>query len=249
MLMVAALQAFLQLGLLNALNRNAGAIQAITTVVLVGVTAWYVFLTRQMVHAARRSQRPYVYIDVAGEGGLGFELAVANYGERAAENVSFEVVREFDDFRGNPISQDTPLARGIQYLPPGRGYRYSMLLPEGVTAGAPGTNVLDVRTRYSYAGSTYEDRLTIDFADLNSVLLKSFRNAGDEIAGYLRRIVAVMEHSDMRERSLRASPTRKDCPRCSELIRVTAKKCPKCLEWLDDDGPFADDEHPSSGKR
>lgn len=37
-----------QLSFLKALNDNAAAIQAITTMVLVGVTAWYVYLTRQM---------------------------------------------------------------------------------------------------------------------------------------------------------------------------------------------------------
>jgi hypothetical protein len=45
------------------------------------VTTWYVWLTRQQVHATKTSQRPYVYLDVAGEGGGLIEFAIANYGD------------------------------------------------------------------------------------------------------------------------------------------------------------------------
>ena len=221
-----------QLSLLKALNNNAAAIQALTTMVLVGVTAWYVYLTRQMLQAARTSQRPYVYIDVSGEGGLAWELGVTNCGERAAEDVSFEILRELDDFRGNPLSDKTALGKGIRYLPPGRGYRYNVLLPQDITSGPPGTNVLDVRTRYSYAGTTYNDRLTIDFADLDSVLLTSFQTSSDKMAGSLREIAQLMHRRDIRDTPWQVGPSMKGCPICSESIRATATKCPKCREWL-----------------
>jgi predicted Zn-ribbon and HTH transcriptional regulator len=239
-------QAFLHIALLDVLNRNASAIQAITTVVLVAVTAWYVFLTRQMVQAARRSQRPYVYIDITSEGGVAGELRVTNYGERVAENVSFEVVREFDDFHGNPISHDTPLARGIRYLPPGRSYRFHVLLPDDLTAGPPGTKVLDVKTSYSYAGALYEDRLTIDFADLESVLITSFQSSNDHIATSLRDIAGIMRRREIPNTIRRTPPQLKSCPVCSEMIRSTAKKCPKCREWLPNEEP--DDSEPDAAR-
>lgn len=75
-----------------------GQIQAVTTIVLVGVTAWYVPLTRQMVQATRTSQRPYVYVDITSERGGSLELGVGNYGERAAER--------------RPASDDTPKHHG-----------------------------------------------------------------------------------------------------------------------------------------
>lgn len=76
------------------LNENAGAVQGAATLALVLITLWYVLLTRAIVQATRRSQRPYVYLDITGEGGPAVELAVANYGDRAAEDIQFDVVRD-----------------------------------------------------------------------------------------------------------------------------------------------------------
>ena len=151
-------------GLLDWLNLNSGAIQALSTVVLVVVTLGYVLLTRQMVQAMKASQRPYIYLDVAGHVGL-LELGVNNYGERAAEHVKFTILKEIADRHGKPISEGTPLRRGIRYLPPGQGYRFDAIVASEVYTGPAGANVLDLKVTYKYGGKSYEDQLTIDFAD------------------------------------------------------------------------------------
>ncbi len=244
MLIAGAVEAVVYLGLLDSLNRNASAIQAVTTIVLVVATAWYVVLTRQMVHAVRRSQRPYVYLDLVGRAGSLVEFGVRNYGERAAENVSFEILREpaglVDYHDKQPLSTNGPLAQGVRYLPPGRGYEFRALAPLNITGGSRGQNVLDVKMTYSYGGLTHQDRSTIDFADLDSILLKSFRDSGEDLAKSVREISSILQRRDAWEQTRRHMPTMQDCPFCNETIRVLAKKCPKCLEWLPDKGP-ADD--------
>lgn len=160
------------------LNTNAGAIQAVTTIVLVGVTAWYVVLTRQMVQATRTSQRPYVYVDVTSEGASTIGLGVGNYGERAAERIAFEVLRQPNQRDGTPIAEGTPLERGIRYLPPGRGYQFMVIMYADVFSGPPDKHVLDVKVTYAYGGTKYEDRWTIDFYDFEGILLKQLPRLG-----------------------------------------------------------------------
>jgi hypothetical protein len=215
------------------LNTNAGAIQAVTTFVLVGVTAWYVVLTRQMVQATRTSQRPYVYIDVTSDGGGTLELGLGNYGERAAERIEFNVLRQPSQRDGKPVATGTPLERGIRYLPPGRGYRFRVPMSNDVYKGPPDTHVLDVKVTYAHGGTSYEDRLTVDFSDFDGILLKSFRDSGDEIARSVKEIAREAKHRSSQNRfsSMFAQPERK-CPACGEYISEEAKKCSRCLEWL-----------------
>lgn len=229
------------------LNNNAGAIQAVTTVVLVAVTTWYVALTRQMVQATRTSQRPYVYFDVTSEGPGSLEFGVGNYGERAAERVGFNVLRQPTQRDGKPIADGTPLERGIRYLPPGRGYRFMVFMSDEVYSGPADRHVLDVEVTYAYGGTKYSDRWTIDFADFEGILLKSFRDSGDEIARSVMELAREAQRRSSQDRFRSIVPQAlRQCPSCAELVHADARKCRHCLEWLPEDASLADEVAPTS---
>lgn len=226
--------------LVDWLNDNSAAVQAVTTVVLVIVTGYYAALTRRMVREAERSQRPYVYFELFGEGGNYLELGVSNYGTRAAHNLRFEVHRSITDVDGADLTAETPLKRGLTYLPPGRGLRWSMY-PDSDMFGAPaGEHVLDVTLRYDHANHTYDDRIVLDLSDLTNVLIRSLQNADESIAKELksmtqefrRRRPQTMTTLDIRE-------MRRPCRFCREPVAISATKCPHCLS--DDPMPPADE--------
>lgn len=73
------------------LNTNSAAVQACSTVALLVVTAVYVLFTKTLADEARRSQRPYVFVDVDVQDGRHVMLVVGNAGERAASAISIEV--------------------------------------------------------------------------------------------------------------------------------------------------------------
>lgn len=212
------------------LNSNAGAAQALATVVLVAVTTWYALLTRQIVRATRASQRPYVSIDVSSDGGP-LEIGIVNYGERAAEDVKFRVLQDLPDQKGFSIYDSTPIDRGIRYLPPGRGYWFMAFVSQSVyEAGGGSASVVDLSVSYAYGGVTYDDRVVVDLADLDGVLFKSFRDSGDKIARSLDSLSKQLTRRD--DPILMLPKLTVACPICSELIGPDAKKCPQCQEWL-----------------
>lgn len=234
MLIAGAVGAASYFGLLDPLNRNAGAIQAVTTILLVTVTAWYVYLTHHMLQEARRSQRPYVYLKMRLDGAL-LEFGVGNSGDRAAERVEFTVVRDIVDRDGQPVSQDSPLSRGIRYLPPGETYRFSVLAPQNLAGRPPGDAVFDVAVNYRSGGAKYGDRFAIDFADFSGVLENSLWTPEEQIAKSLDQIARLTlrrQTDDETRRLLDMHRGMKGCPVCVEPISVNATKCPKCLEWL-----------------
>lgn len=212
------------------LNENAGAIQTIGTLVLVAVTGWYAWLTRRMVAAAERSQRPYVYVDVRSGSGLDLDLGISNLGDRAAESLKFDIVRNVSDAHGQPITAKGAWANGITYLPPGRGYRYFVPVSDALFTGAPGVNVFDVLISYKHGDATYDDRVTIDFADFRGAMLKSFRDSGEEVARAIGDVGRQIRETGRPDTMGRL--TTQPCPICAERIPIGARKCPRCHEWL-----------------
>jgi hypothetical protein len=209
------------------LNHNAGAVQALSTIALFAVTAWYVFLTSRIVIENKRHQRPYVYVDVEPAGGPVLEIGVGNYGDRAAQAVSFKVHSDIADSEGEMLSVSVPFLGGIEYIPPGRTYRWRFIVPRDLFEGDPGQNVLDVELSYSGSGEVWHDRLRIDLSHFGGVLFKSFRNEASKIAQELSGIRRHMESSES-HRLFRAPGG--SCPSCGEEVAWNAKKCPHCHE-------------------
>jgi hypothetical protein len=160
-------------------------------------------------------------------------LGVGNYGERAAERVTFEVLRQPLQRDGRPMADGTPLQRGIRYLPPGRGYRFWVSMSEDIYNGPLDKHVLDVKVTYGYGGTTYDDRWTIDFADFEGILLKSFRDSGDEIARSVKELAQEAQRRSSQDGfSSMFQQSKRQCPSCATYIPADAKKCNRCFEWL-----------------
>jgi len=92
------------------------------TAVLIGITAWYAWLTRQTVDAMReqndRLVRPYVSVRLIRDR-IDYILVVENDGRTPAENLRLDIDREFhclgnSDF---PLSEETLFSEGISTFP------------------------------------------------------------------------------------------------------------------------------------
>lgn len=205
------------------LNADAGAIQGIATIVLVLLTGGYVFFTYRLVSAAR----PYVHLDVSSESGGVLELAVANYGDRAGERISFDVKQDIRDRQGQALSESPPFARGISYLPPGRSYRWLFIAPASLfSAESPG-HVFEATITYQHGRRKFKEKVNLDFSSLNGILLRSFRDPMAEVASHLRSISGSVSKPS---RAFLVATTH--CPFCYKTVSSAAKKCPHCLEWI-----------------
>lgn len=72
------------------LNTNAGAVQAVATVILVGVTVAYVFITRNLAHAPHMAYiRP---IDIKPNAGSFWEIKMHNYGPGVATGIRIKTI-------------------------------------------------------------------------------------------------------------------------------------------------------------
>jgi hypothetical protein len=123
------------------LNDNSGAVEALGVLALVVVTAIYatfvwlqgksgrkladettrlVQQTQRLVTETRRQTRPYVFVEVVRRGNI-LDTSVRNTGERGAEDVRIEVQQDVQfgpdtrGFLGWPLIQQP-----IPFLPPGR---------------------------------------------------------------------------------------------------------------------------------
>jgi hypothetical protein len=210
-------------------------VQALSTIVLVVVTAIYVVATWKMMNDARRSRRPYVSLGVSSDHPSKLRLTIANHGDRAALNVRFEVIRELIDRAGKPMTaEESPLTRGVRYLPPGGRIVFEFSLGHDVYGAEPGTNVLEVVTRYSYENRDYSDPVCIDLADFDGVSFSSFRSGHDEITTALKslqRAISGLKPSGI-EQMVR-STSRRQCPSCYELVNNKASKCHHCFAMIE----------------
>jgi hypothetical protein len=211
------------------LNDNSGAVQAAATVVLMAITGYYALLTRQLVRETVKSQRPYVYFELFGEGPNYVELGVNNYGSRAAENITFDVHRTIRQSNGDDLAAETPLARGLTYLPPGRGLRFSLYPDQSMFEADQGVHVLDVTVHYAYSKHKYEDRIVIDLADLHDVLIRSLQNTDEVIARELKKIASALRQAQSTRRQAVSFGPDKRCRFCIEPVSDGATKCPHCL--------------------
>ena len=112
---------------INWLNSNSGAITAIATVVLVGITAFYAWVTRQM---RLDTQKPEIaiYLRVEKEALIHPDISLTNicvylYVENIRMGPAYDVEFPTDlsfAFPDQRSLEDVPFLRyGIRYLPPG----------------------------------------------------------------------------------------------------------------------------------
>lgn len=108
------------MNLISWLNANSGAITAIATLILVGITGWYVYLTRQMLKVANT---PVIrmFLHTRRDN---ITLCVENIGTGFARDIKFTGDLSFKPFKLIGESEATleelePFKSGIEYLGPG----------------------------------------------------------------------------------------------------------------------------------
>lgn len=211
-------------------DQHAVAVQAVATALLAVFTGVYVYLTNRLLSAARRSQRPYVYLNVAARGGDYLEFGLANHGDRAAEAVRIDVQSDIMDAQGRALADEPPFSSGITYLPPGATYQWSFIAPNNFFDPRPGRNVLDATIHYQFGNVQYSERVYFDFASLNGVLLRSFADSQAEVAVHLARIARELSDArwDKRLHQMRVPGLLSLCPLCREPLAPQATRCPHC---------------------
>lgn len=216
-------------------DTHAGAVQAISSLVLVVVTGWYVLLTRRMAKAALESRRPYVFIDFRSEGRQHGELVLGNDGDRSAQDIQLAALVVGSDELAESLRSVISGTRRVSYLAPGRRYRFRMTLPKDGVFDRPEDDHVLMKFGVSYSGEgrQFAEDFEIDVSALQDVLLTSFTDPGEAIAGSIKDLASIERgraSSDRMQSMLQ--PRRKKCPVCASLIDAEATKCPNCLEWL-----------------
>ena len=107
------------MGIIDWINANDGFIMAVVTVVLVGITGYYAYLTRRILKAASTpeiavSLRPHeAHINCV-------MLYIENIGSGAARNIQFQTDLSFKPDGERALEEVGFLKKGIDYLGPGQ---------------------------------------------------------------------------------------------------------------------------------
>ena len=121
------------MNIITYLNHNSGAIQGISTLILVIVTIYYAYQTKKTVRAMEQSEENHTRPQVAvflqqWDDHLSLiDLVIANYGNGIARNIKFNVIGT--NFALNPSRENETiksfrvLNNGIKTLGPGQKYQ------------------------------------------------------------------------------------------------------------------------------
>ena len=151
------------MSIITFLNDNSGAITAGATVILVGITGWYVCLTKDIL---KSTNKPQVILFLYYEGG-DISLCVQNIGTGYASDItfdgdlfSFKPMRLSRNPSNKALRELEPFKSGINYLGP--GYKIETLLCSGAQADRVPEKSLNAIA--SYKDSTgNEDNKTFTF--------------------------------------------------------------------------------------
>ena len=144
--------------IINFLNDNSGAITAIATVILVGITGWYVYLTRQMLKVANT---PVIRMFLHARGHTIF-LCVENIGTGFARNIKFTGDLSFkptywnDNSRDKPLKELEPFKSGIPFL--GAGHKQERIIISTGEFGDSPKHAFDIIVTYNDLGIAKEDK-------------------------------------------------------------------------------------------
>ncbi len=148
------------------LNDNSGAVQAVSVAVLAFVTASYAWFTRQMVNEMRESRsaqtRPYVVVDIENTRHTLCDMVIKNIGNSPAIGVeiAFEPEQMYYD-TGKTLS-GLPIFSQMKFVVPGREYRFffKQLVGEDID---PLKETFNAKIRYSdTAHNIYSDTIPLN---------------------------------------------------------------------------------------
>jgi len=219
----------------------------VANVILVLLTASYVYLTREMVIEMRSTRDPSVFVDMEFPEQRG-RIIIGNSGQSAAKNVKFKVQDEIP-WRGkdnHAVGFDAikAITDGLLYLPPGRTFKYYAGIPDWKKVEGQ-TCLLKVQVEYE--GENSKKRIkreyVIDFAQFENVLFESFRDPNREVAEAIRDAERSRQsHDASRSSSYPEFVSKKPCPMCAEMIPRAAKKCSHCGEFIDSEKSIGKNE-------
>ena len=150
------------------LNSNSGAVNAVLVAILVGITAVYAYLTHRQVLESKKLRemtiRPVLVVTAEiDETDINFiNLRVENIGGGAARNIRLRTSREFMRWNNRSLNELGLFKHGIPLLSPGRNI-------ETLLSSATGTGLqqepLEVTAEYEDAtGRKIEETFLVDFA-------------------------------------------------------------------------------------
>lgn len=155
------------------LNENTGAVQAISTVVLVAITFWYAWRTHRLVKVTEQSEkernRPRIQVYMKQrEDWLNFlELVVENFGESSAYNIQFELPYEnlvVQDLNQRKLSDFNFIQKGIKHFAAKQRLKIFLMSLIGTSFDELGKKNVVVRVTYHNAvGESYTDDFHLDF--------------------------------------------------------------------------------------
>jgi hypothetical protein len=220
------------------LNQNSGAVQAISVMVLIAVTAVYAWFTRQMAKQIEDESRPYVTIDFEMSSGA-INLGIENAGNRAATDVTFRVLKDvaglepFGTSMKAAFSELPVIRKGIRYLSPNRRLLFLFQIEHEVFKETRPAHELqlEVQVAYRYGGKSYQYVVPFDLSLYREgMLYKSFADGAENSERSTREIVNAIR--SLKEPRFHFLGVARTCEYCDEKIMAGAKKCPHCHEWL-----------------
>lgn len=208
---------------------------AIATVILAGLTAWYVRLTHALVKEAESAKLPNVFVDLEFDS-YQVKFVVGNTGVSPALNVHLDIDdsipwRKIGE-HPTGLSSLAIVKNGLKYLAPGRTLKFSAGFadntPEFYAAGSEVSITLSYETEM---GETITRFFTIELQSYSGVLFESFVDPERDVAAAIRDAESSRSTNESTN-SLMRRAFQKPCPICGELISPKAKKCPHCLEFI-----------------
>ena len=193
------------MNLISWLNTNSGAITAIATLILVGITGWYVYLTRQMLKVANT---PVIRMFLHNHG-HSISLCVENIGTGFARNIQFTGDLSFkptswnDNNSDKPLKELEPFKSGIPYL--GAGHKQERIISSYGAFGDSPKHAFDIIVTYNDLGSAKETK-TFSFEVGNWDNTDQFGSPHtDEVAtaveGVSRNLDRLIDHRSGTERT------------------------------------------------
>jgi hypothetical protein len=208
---------------------------AVATVLLTGLTAWYVRLTHALVKEAQSAKLPNVFIDLEFDS-YKVKFVIGNTGVSPALNVRLDIEdsipwRKLGE-HPTGLSSLAIVKSGLKYLAPGRTLKFSAGYadnsPEFFAAGSAVSIALSYETELDV---TITRNFTIELQSYSGVLFESFIDPEREVARAIRDAESSRSSHESTNNIMRQT-FRKPCPTCWEPVSPRAKKCPHCLEII-----------------
>ena len=206
------------------LNGNSGAITAIATLILVGITGWYVYLTRQMLKV---SNTPVIRMFLhASE--YSIFLCVENIGTGFARNIKFTGDLSFkptslnDNDSDKSLKELEPFKSGIPYL--GAGHKRERPISNTAEFGSLPKHAFDIIVTYNDLGIAKEKK-TFSFEIGNRNNTDQFGSPHtDEVATAVKRVSGTLDrlirHRSGQDRMNRVAQQFSKDPKIELLERI-----------------------------